>query len=64
MPASPAATGPAASAPAVVLDDVSVVRAGRTIWSHGTFEVPAGSVAAGPVAAGEAGIVPSPPADP
>ena len=30
--------------PAVALDDVSVVRAGRTIWSHGTFEVPAGSV--------------------
>ena len=44
MPASLAATGPAASAPSVALDDVSVVRAGRTIWSHGTFEVPAGSV--------------------
>jgi zinc/manganese transport system ATP-binding protein len=40
MPAEPAA------GPAVRLRDVSIVRGGRTIWSHGTFDVPAGSVTA------------------
>ena len=39
MPAEPVAAGPA-----VRLRDVSIVRGGRTVWSHGTFDVPAGSV--------------------
>jgi zinc/manganese transport system ATP-binding protein len=34
------------AAPAVALDDVSVVRGGRLIWSEGTFEVPAGGIVA------------------
>lgn len=32
--------------PALVFDDVSVVRGGRLIWSEGTFEVPAGGIVA------------------
>jgi zinc/manganese transport system ATP-binding protein len=34
------------AAPAVALDDVSVVRGGKLIWSEGTFEVPAGGIVA------------------
>ncbi|MGV0744316.1 metal ABC transporter ATP-binding protein [Mycolicibacterium sp. XJ870] len=34
------------SAPALVFDDVSVVRGGRLIWSEGTFEIPAGGIVA------------------
>jgi zinc/manganese transport system ATP-binding protein len=32
--------------PALVFNDVSVVRGGRLIWSEGTFEVPAGGITA------------------
>lgn len=32
--------------PALVFDDVSVVRDGRLVWSEGTFEVPAGGITA------------------
>lgn len=32
--------------PALVFDDVSVVRGGRLIWSEGTFEIPAGGIVA------------------
>mgnify|MGYP000889133649 CR=1 FL=1 len=32
--------------PALVFDDVSVVRDGRLIWSEGTFDVPAGGITA------------------
>ncbi|MGZ4576178.1 MAG: ABC transporter ATP-binding protein, partial [Mycobacterium sp.] len=34
------------SAPALEFTDVSAVRGGRLIWSHGTFIVPAGGLAA------------------
>lgn len=34
------------SEPALVFDDVSVVRGGRLIWSEGTFEIPAGGIVA------------------
>ena len=37
---------PAATAPALVFTDVSAVRGGRLIWSHGTFTVPAGGIVA------------------
>ena len=37
-------TDAAVSADAVVLDDVSVVRGGRTVWSEGSFRVPRGAV--------------------
>ncbi|OBI83363.1 metal ABC transporter ATP-binding protein [Mycobacterium sp. 1245805.9] len=36
----------AATAPALVFADVSAVRGRRLIWSHGTFTVPAGGIAA------------------
>lgn len=32
--------------PALVFDDVSVVRGGRLIWSEGTFSIPAGGIVA------------------
>lgn len=32
--------------PALVFDDVSVVRGGRLIWSEGTFEIPSGGIVA------------------
>ena len=32
--------------PALVFDDVSVVRGGRLIWSEGSFEIPAGGIVA------------------
>lgn len=32
--------------PAISLRDAAVKRAGRTLWSHGTFEIPSGSVTA------------------
>lgn len=32
--------------PALVFDDVSVVRGGRLIWSEGTFELPSGGIVA------------------
>jgi zinc/manganese transport system ATP-binding protein len=43
------------AAPALVLDDVSVVRGGRTVWSQGTFSVRAGAVVGviGPNGAGK-----------
>jgi zinc/manganese transport system ATP-binding protein len=43
------------SPPALVLDDVSVVRAGRTVWSQGSLAVPAGAVVGviGPNGAGK-----------
>jgi zinc/manganese transport system ATP-binding protein len=43
------------AAPALVLDDVSVVRGGRTVWSQGTLTVPAGAVVGviGPNGAGK-----------
>lgn len=34
------------TAPALIFDDVSVVRGGTLIWSEGTFEVPAGGIVA------------------
>jgi zinc/manganese transport system ATP-binding protein len=37
---------PAATTPALVFVDVSAVRGGCLIWSHGTFTVPAGGIAA------------------
>jgi zinc/manganese transport system ATP-binding protein len=37
---------PDAAEPAVALRDVSIARSGRTIWTHGTFAVPSGSVTA------------------
>jgi zinc/manganese transport system ATP-binding protein len=40
------AAGAPAVPPALVFDDVSVVRGGRLVWSEGTFEIPAGSVTA------------------
>ncbi len=48
-----APSGP--GAPALVLDGVSVVRGGRTVWSEGSLEVPAGSVVGviGPNGAGK-----------
>jgi zinc/manganese transport system ATP-binding protein len=41
--------------PALVLDGVSVVRGGRTVWSHGSLTVPAGAVVGviGPNGAGK-----------
>ncbi|MGY1741331.1 MULTISPECIES: metal ABC transporter ATP-binding protein [unclassified Blastococcus] len=41
--------------PALVLDDVSVVRGGQTVWSEGTLAVPAGAVVGviGPNGAGK-----------
>ena len=41
--------------PALVLDDVSVARGGRTVWSQGTLAVPAGAVVGviGPNGAGK-----------
>ena len=41
--------------PALVLDDVSVVRDGRTIWTDGTLTVPAGAAVGviGPNGAGK-----------
>jgi zinc/manganese transport system ATP-binding protein len=36
----------ATDGPALVFEDVSVVRDRRLIWSHGTFEVPAGGIVA------------------
>jgi zinc/manganese transport system ATP-binding protein len=36
----------AVTAPALAFTDVSAVRGGRLIWSHGTFTVPAGGVVA------------------
>ncbi len=45
----------ASSPPALEFTDVSAVRGGRRIWSHGTFAVPAGGVVAiiGPNASGK-----------
>jgi len=37
---------PTDAGPALVFDDVSVVRGGRLIWSEGTFTVPAGGITA------------------
>jgi zinc/manganese transport system ATP-binding protein len=37
---------PAAIAPALALTDVSAARAGRLIWSHASFTVPAGGIVA------------------
>lgn len=37
---------PAVSEPALVFDDVSVVRGGRLIWSEGSFAIPAGGIVA------------------
>jgi len=36
----------ASEPPALALDDVSVVRGGRLVWSEGTFEVPSGGITA------------------
>jgi zinc/manganese transport system ATP-binding protein len=46
---------PSTIAPALTFTDVSAVRAGRLIWSHASFTVPAGGVAAviGPNGAGK-----------
>ncbi|HEY0508328.1 MAG TPA: ATP-binding cassette domain-containing protein, partial [Blastococcus sp.] len=51
--ASPATDG--TRPPALVLDDVSVMRNGRTVWSQGTFTVRAGAVVGviGPNGAGK-----------
>lgn len=38
--------GPTADPPALIFNDVSVVRGGRLIWSEGTFEIPAGGIVA------------------
>ncbi|MGO1317634.1 MAG: metal ABC transporter ATP-binding protein [Cellulomonadaceae bacterium] len=35
-----------AAVPAAALDDVSVVRGGRLVWSEGTFTIPTGSITA------------------
>jgi len=43
-PVEDAATGDDLAGPAVVLDDVTASRGGRTIWSEGTFSIPRGSV--------------------
>jgi len=50
-----AGAGPGTAAPALLLDDVSVVRSGRTVWSQGTLAVPAGAVVGviGPNGAGK-----------
>ncbi|MGY1771453.1 metal ABC transporter ATP-binding protein [Blastococcus sp. SYSU D00813] len=50
-----ARTDGTARPPALVLDDVSVVRGGRTVWSEGTLAVPAGAVVGviGPNGAGK-----------
>ena len=47
--------GSAAPAPALLLEDVSVARGGRTVWSQGTLAVPAGAVVGviGPNGAGK-----------
>ncbi|OBI45619.1 metal ABC transporter ATP-binding protein [Mycobacterium sp. E796] len=37
---------PAATPPALVFTDVSAIRGGRLIWSHGTFTVPGGGIVA------------------
>jgi zinc/manganese transport system ATP-binding protein len=37
---------PESTAPALIFDDVSVVRGGNLVWSEGTFEVPAGGIVA------------------
>jgi zinc/manganese transport system ATP-binding protein len=56
-PAAATATGRTATTrpPAVVLEDVTVVRGGRTIWSDGTLTVPTGTVTGviGPNGAGK-----------
>ena len=48
-------THPAGRPPALVLDDVSVDRGGRTVWSQGSLAVPAGAVVGviGPNGAGK-----------
>ncbi len=48
-------TGDTARPPALVLDDVRVVRGGRTVWSQGTLAVPAGAIVGviGPNGAGK-----------
>jgi zinc/manganese transport system ATP-binding protein len=50
-----AVAGLATPPPALVLDDVSVARGGRTVWSQGTLAVPAGAVVGviGPNGAGK-----------
>ncbi|MCZ2838155.1 ATP-binding cassette domain-containing protein [Modestobacter sp. VKM Ac-2985] len=51
----PTVDRPAARPPALVLDDVSVVRGGRLVWSQGTLTVPTGAVVGviGPNGAGK-----------
>jgi zinc/manganese transport system ATP-binding protein len=55
--AGPAAAGagPRTPPPALVLDDVTVARGGRTVWSQGSLAVPAGAVVGviGPNGAGK-----------
>ena len=48
-------TGAPPAPPALLLDGVSVVRGGRTVWSEGTLQVPAGAVVGviGPNGAGK-----------
>jgi zinc/manganese transport system ATP-binding protein len=50
---------PRERAPALVLEDVSVVRGGQTVWSQGTFTVRAGAVVGviGPNGAGKTTMV-------